>query len=68
MFRCPPKTVSPVARSMFMIAMLLATIAVAQNAPNRLLPIIVDGKHGFISSGGDVVIPARFKFAWADFS
>jgi hypothetical protein len=53
---------------MFMIAMLLATIAVAQNAPNRLLPIIVDGKHGFISSGGDVVIPARFKFAWADFS
>jgi hypothetical protein len=64
MFRCPPKTVFPLARFVFLIVILLATIASAQNVPNRLLPVIVDGKHGFISSGGEIAIPARFEFAW----
>jgi hypothetical protein len=52
------------ARLVFSVVILLATISPAQNAPNRLLPVIVDGKHGFISSGGEIAIPARFEFAW----
>src|ERR1700720_2712925 len=64
MFRCPPKTVFPLARLIFLVVLLLATIAPAQNAPNRLLPVVVDGKHGFIYSSGELAIPARFEFAW----
>jgi len=50
-----------------LVVILLPTIAPAQNAPNKLLPIIVDGKYGFISAGGEVAIPARFQFAWDSF-
>ena len=64
MFRCPPKTVFPVARLIFLLVLLFATIAPLQDAPNGLLPVVVNGKHGFIYSSGELAIPARFEFAW----
>ena len=49
--------------SSFLVVILLGTAAPAQNAPDSL-PVIVEGKYGFISTSGELVIPATFEFAW----
>jgi len=48
----------------FPLLILLATFAFGQGAADGLLQVEVDGKHGFISLHGEMVIPANFEFAW----
>ena len=55
MSKCARKSTSPFARFLSLAPILLSAIASAQNATDRLLPISVDGKHGFISITGGIV-------------
>src|SRR5687768_2726831 len=49
---------------LFLLApVVLATAALAQIVPD-LLVVVTEGKHGFISTSGELVIPATFDFAW----
>ena len=55
MSKCARKSTSPFARFLSLAPLLLSAIAFAQNATDRLLPVSVDGKHGFISITGGIV-------------
>src|SRR5260370_11151671 len=64
MIKRKTKTPSFVVCSSLLLLILLARLSLAQNATDRLLPVEVDGKHGFISTRGEIVIPLSFEFAW----
>ncbi len=64
MFLSRVKTPLFVVPSPFLVLILFAPFAFAQNPGEGLLPVEVDGKHGFISTRGEIVIPASFEFAW----